>query len=161
MNERFIGVTGGREQLSTPALLLDLELRYTLERGGHGIYTYAIFTHEPTYGPTQIVESRYGMKLSGDLFDWLSVDAQRNGKMAAGTDWDKGTAVNMNEARRLTTGLKAGQVEHKYDYSAGMFDTPAYGWSSTKRRRQWRRSIAAYLLARRALRRQRDVDCRQ
>jgi rhamnogalacturonan endolyase len=116
----------------TPALLLDLELRYTLERGGHGIYTYAIFTHPPTYGPTQIVESRYGMKLSGDLFDWLSVDAQRNGKMAAGTDWDKGTAVNMNEARRLTTGLKAGKVEHKYDYSAGMFDTPAYGWSSTK-----------------------------
>src|ERR1022692_2852954 len=25
MNERFIGVTGGREQLSTPALLVDLD----------------------------------------------------------------------------------------------------------------------------------------
>ena len=25
MNERFIGITGGREQLSTPALLLDLD----------------------------------------------------------------------------------------------------------------------------------------
>ena len=115
-----------------PGLLVDMEIRYTLGRGEKGIYTYAIFTHEPTYGATQIGESRYGMKLNGGVFDWLSIDTQRNGPMANGADWDKGTDLNMKEARRMTTGVKAGQAEHKYDYCTDQFDTPAFGWASTK-----------------------------
>ncbi|QMV20157.1 lyase [Granulicella sp. 5B5] len=114
-----------------PGLLVDMEIRYALERGGHGIYTYAIFTHEPTYGATQIGESRYGMKLNAGVFDWLSVDAQRNMQMPTGHDWDLGTDLNMKEARRLTTGVKKGIAEHKYDYCADQFDTPTFGWSST------------------------------
>ena len=47
-------------------------------------------------------------------------------------DWDKGTQLNMKEVRRLTTGIYAGQVEHKYDYSAIQFEIPAFGWSSTE-----------------------------
>jgi rhamnogalacturonan endolyase len=47
-------------------------------------------------------------------------------------DWAKGEVLNMKEAKRLTTGIYKGQVEHKYDYVATQFDTPAYGWSSTK-----------------------------
>jgi rhamnogalacturonan endolyase len=38
----------------------------------------------------------------------------------------------MKEVRRLNTGLYAGQVEHKYDYSAIQFEIPAFGWSSTQ-----------------------------
>ena len=115
-----------------PGLLVDMEIRYTLGRGEKGIYTYAIFSHAASYGATQIGESRYGMKLNGGVFDWLSIDSQRNMAMPNGADWDKGTDLNMKEARRLTTGVKAGQVEHKYDYCADQFDTPAFGWSSTK-----------------------------
>jgi len=114
-------------------LLVDMEIRYSLGRAEKGIYTYAIFTHQPSYDATQVGESRYGMKLNGEVFDWLSIDSQRNMAMPTGADWDKGTDLNMKEARRLTTGVKAGQVEHKYDYCAGQFDTPAFGWSSTKR----------------------------
>ena len=114
-----------------PGLLVDMEIRYTLGRGEHGIYTYAIFTHEPSYGATQIGESRHGMKLNGSLFDWLSIDAQRNMAMPNGYDWDHATDLNMKEARRLTTGVKKGVAEHKYDYCADQFDTPAFGWSST------------------------------
>jgi rhamnogalacturonan endolyase len=124
--------TGQRAGGRGPGLLVDMEIRYTLGRGEKGIYTYAIYTHEPSYGATQIGESRYGMKLNGGLFDWLSVDAQRNMAMPNGADWDKGTDLNMKEARRLTTGVKAGLVEHKYDYCADQFNTPAFGWSSTK-----------------------------
>jgi len=115
-----------------PGLLVDMEIRYTLGRGEKGIYTYAIFTHQPTYGATQIGESRYGMKLNGSLFDWLSIDEQRNMAMPNGADWDKGTDLNMKEARLLTTGVKKGIAEHKYDYCVDQFDAPAYGWSSTK-----------------------------
>ena len=113
-------------------LLVDMEIRYTLGRGDHGIYTYAIFTHQPTYGATEIGESRYGFKLNSQVFDWLSVDQQRNARMPTSEDWDMGVQMNMKEARRLTTGIYKGRVEHKYDYCADQFDTPAYGWSSTK-----------------------------
>jgi rhamnogalacturonan endolyase len=117
-----------------PGLLVDMEIRYSLGRGEKGIYTYAIFTHQPSYGATQIGESRYGMKLNSSVFDWLSIDSQRNMAMPTGADWDKGTDLNMKEARRLTTGVKMGIAEHKYDYCADQFDTPAFGWASTKQR---------------------------
>jgi rhamnogalacturonan endolyase len=125
---RPAGGAGGRG----PGLLVDMEIRYALGKGEKGIYTYAIYSHAASYGATQIGESRYGMKLNGGLFDWLSIDAQRNMAMPNGYDWDHATDLNMKEARRLTTGVKKGIAEHKYDYCADEFDTPAYGWASTK-----------------------------
>ena len=115
-------------------LMADLEIRYTLERGAHGLYTYAIFTHPPTYPAGSVGESRFGFKLSGYVFDWLSIDEQRNFLMPTGKDWDAGTDLNAKEARRLTTGVYAGRAEHKYDYSADQFKTPAFGWASTKQK---------------------------
>ncbi|HWB86092.1 MAG TPA: polysaccharide lyase family protein [Bryobacteraceae bacterium] len=130
------GIAGGRSlnggDQPGGSMLCDLEIRYALGRGEHGLYTYAIFTHEPDYGQTQIGESRYGVKLNAKVFDWLSIDAQRNGLMPTGYDWDQGSPLNMKEARRLTTGIYTGRAEHKYDYSADQFDIPAFGWSSTK-----------------------------
>jgi rhamnogalacturonan endolyase len=114
------------------SMLCDLEIRYTMARGESGVYTYAIFTHQPAYGATQIGESRFGAKLNAKVFDWMSIDAKRNKLMPTGEDWDKGSPLNMKEARRLTTGVYAGQAEHKYDYSALQFEIPAFGWSSTK-----------------------------
>ena len=86
-------------------LIADLEIRYALERGDHGLYTYAVFTHQPTYPAGSVGESRFGFKLSGKVFDWLSIDDQRNAIMPTGADWDAGTDLNMKEARRLTTGI--------------------------------------------------------
>jgi rhamnogalacturonan endolyase len=113
-------------------LIADLEIRYALERGAHGLYTYAIFTHQDTYPAGSVGESRFGFKLSGSVFDWLSVDEQRNALMPTGKDWDEGTDLNMKESRRLTTGPYKGRAEHKYDYSADQSKIPAFGWSSTK-----------------------------
>jgi rhamnogalacturonan endolyase len=115
-----------------PGLLMDMEIRYTLGRDDHGIYTYAIFTHQPSYGATQLGESRYGFKLSAQVFDWLSIDKNRNTLMPTGHDWDMGSDLNAKEARRLTTGVFKGKAEHKYDYCAVQFEIPAFGWSGTK-----------------------------
>jgi rhamnogalacturonan endolyase len=115
-------------------LIADLEIRYTLERGAHGLYTYAIFTHQDTYPSGSVGESRFGFKLSGDVFDWLSVDDQRNALMPTGKDWDEGTDLNMKESRRLTTGIYKGRAEHKYDYSADQAKLPAFGWASTSQK---------------------------
>ena len=112
-------------------LIADLEIRYALARGDHGLYTYAIFTHEPTYPAGSVGESRFGFKLNAKVFDWLSIDDQRNGLMPTGADWDAGTDLNMKESRRLTTGVYKGRAEHKYDYSADQSKIPAFGWSST------------------------------
>ncbi len=113
-------------------LIADLEIRYSLGRGEDGLYTYAIFTHEPTYPAGSVGESRFGFKLSAKVFDWLSIDDQRNALMPTGADWDAGTDLNMKESRRLTTGVYKGRAEHKYDYSADQSKIPAFGWSSTK-----------------------------
>jgi rhamnogalacturonan endolyase len=113
------------------SMVCDLEIRYTLGRDEPGLYTYAIFSHQPSYPATQIGESRFGVKLNAKVFDWMTIDARRNKRMPTGADWDQGAELNMKEARRLTTGRYAGQVEHKYDYSAVQFDIPAFGWAST------------------------------
>ena len=110
---------------------MKMEVRYSMGAADSGIYTYAIFSHDANSGPGGLGESRYGAKLS-NVFDWLSIDAERNRLMPTGADWDHGTPLNMKEARLLTTGLYKGQVDHKYDYSAYQFKIPAFGWSSTK-----------------------------
>jgi rhamnogalacturonan endolyase len=128
------GVSGGASQGQGPggSTIADIEIRYALGADDHGLYTYTIFTHQPDYPATSVGEARFGVKLNADVFDWMTIDANRNKKMPTPADWDKGTQLNMKEARRLTTGLYAGQAEHKYDYSAVQFDIPAFGWSSTK-----------------------------
>jgi rhamnogalacturonan endolyase len=112
-------------------VVADIEIRYALGRGESGVYTYSIFDHPAEYPATSLGEARFGAKLS-KVFDWMTIDAKRNQMMPAPEDWDKGTPMNMKEARRLNTGIHQGKVEHKYDYSAIQFEIPAFGWSSTK-----------------------------
>lgn len=128
------GIANGQSILGPEhPLACDLEIRYSLGRDDHGVYTYAIFSHPAEYPATSLGESRFGMKLNGAVFDWLSIDSQRNQAMPTGYDWDHGQQLNMKEARRLTTGAFAGNVEHKYDYSTNLFENPAFGWSSTRK----------------------------
>jgi len=116
------------------SVVADIEIRYALGRGDSGVYTYSIFEHKPEYAATSLGEARFGVKLNDKLFDFMTIDADRRKVMPTAEDWDKGTQLNMKEVRRLNTGLYKGQVEHKYDYSAVQFDTPALGWSSTQHR---------------------------
>ena len=111
--------------------LCDIELRYALGRSDSGLYTYAIYDHPTNYPATQIGESRFCAKLNDDLFDWMTVDANRNMKLISTYDWNHGTQLNMKEVRRMNTGIYKGQAEHKYDYSANQFDVRAWGWSSS------------------------------
>jgi rhamnogalacturonan endolyase len=123
----------GRQVGSGPggSAIADIEIRYCLGRGESGLYTYSIFEHKTDHPATSIGEARFGAKLNGKIFDWMTIDARRNKQMPSPQDWDKGTQLNMKEARRLNTGIYKGQVEHKYDYSAIQFNIPAFGWSST------------------------------
>jgi len=115
-----------------PPQNLAMEYRYALGAGDSGIYATAVFHHEPGHAAFGAAEGRYALKLNPEIFDYLSVDARRQRVMPSGYDWDHGAALNLKEARRMTTGVHKGEVEHKYDYSAVFSETPAYGWSSTR-----------------------------
>ncbi|HEX9045502.1 MAG TPA: polysaccharide lyase family protein, partial [Verrucomicrobiae bacterium] len=127
------GVADGGQMGSGPggSVIADIEIRYALGRGDSGIYTYSIFSHPTNYPATSVGESRFCLKLNDSIFDWMTVDANRNLQMISTHDWNHGTQMNMKEARRMNTGIYRGQVEHKYDYSANQFDVRAWGWSST------------------------------
>jgi rhamnogalacturonan endolyase len=129
------GISDGRQMGSGPggSTATDIEIRYTLDRGLSGIYTYSIFDHKAGYPATSIAEARFCAKLNDAAFDWMTVDANRNMKMITAYDWDHGTVMNGKEMRRMNSGIYKGQVEHKYDYSANQFDVLAWGWSSTEK----------------------------
>jgi rhamnogalacturonan endolyase len=108
----------------------DVELCYALARGDTALYLYANWEHKASYPNLSFPVGRFAMKLNPDFFDYMAIDDHRKRVMPTAADWGAGVAQNMKEARRLTTGKYAGQVEHKYDYSAVQYDTPAYGWAS-------------------------------
>lgn len=88
-------------------LTVDIEIRYTLQRGATGVYTYCIFTHKEDYPLAQFGEARYCAKLAA-FFDWMSVDKEVD--------------------RHFPKGLDEGD---KYVYTANQSDNRAFGWSST------------------------------
>lgn len=110
----------------------DVMIGYALGRGDSGVYTFTYWHHKPDYPGFSVAEARYVLKLNSNVLDYLTIDANRRRVMPTPYDWDHGVELNMKEVRRLTTGKYQGEVEHKYDYSAIQFDTPAYGWSSTQ-----------------------------
>ena len=115
-------------------LAVDVDMRFALGRDDSGLYVYSIWSHNPELPAFRLAEARYTLKLNPRLFDFMTIDARRRREMLTPEDWNRGEQLNLKEARRLTTGQYKGQVEHKYDYSAVQFDTPAYGWSSS----EWR-----------------------
>lgn len=110
----------------------DVDLRFALGRSDPGVYVYSLWTHRPEHAALRLGEARFTLKLNERVFDYLAIDGKRRKIMPTPSDWDKGTPLNMMEVRRMTTGLYIGQAEHKYDYSAIQFETPAFGWSSTQ-----------------------------
>jgi rhamnogalacturonan endolyase len=129
------GISGGAPLGSGPggSVVADVEIRYALGRGDSGVYTYSIFSHPTNYPATSVGESRFCAKLNDEIFDWMTVDRNRNMEMISTYDWNHGTPMNGKEMRRMNTGIYQGTVEHKYDYSANQFDVRAWGWSSTKK----------------------------
>ncbi|CAN5316101.1 hypothetical protein BH10ACI2_BH10ACI2_25820 [soil metagenome] len=116
---------------SVPA---DVELIYSLGRGDSAIYLRGNWDHKPDYPNLTFPVGRFAVKLNDDVFDWMTIDSRRSMQMITADDWNHGTTMNVKEARLMNGGVMKGQVEHKYDYAAVQFDTPAYGWSSTKQK---------------------------
>jgi rhamnogalacturonan endolyase len=110
---------------------IDIEVRYVLERGVSGFYTYAQYTHPATNGAGSFGENRFILQMN-PTFNWLSVDKDRNQLMIANEDQRSGTMIHAKEQSIIAAGNYKNSVEHKYTYCGIMYRLPAYGWSSTK-----------------------------
>jgi rhamnogalacturonan endolyase len=109
---------------------MDLETRYTLERGVSGFYTYTEYTHHASYPRAGEGESRFILEDLNPTFDWLSVDKDRNQLMAINVP--ERHMIHAKEQSVYDTGIYRNSVEHKYSYNAPMYKMQAWGWSSTK-----------------------------
>lgn len=110
---------------------MDIEVRYVLERGVSGFYTYAEYTHQASYPTAGFGENRFILQMN-PTFNWLSVDKDRNQLMIANGDSRSGTVIHAKEQSILAAGNYKNSVEHKYTYCGIMYRLPAFGWSSTK-----------------------------
>ena len=100
----------GPGTVSDGNLTVDIEIRYTLEEGKPGVYTYCIFNHKAAYPLGIFGEARYCAKLA-PFFDWMSVDKD----------------VNFHYPKEYNAG-------DKYVYTANQTENPAFGWSSTTKK---------------------------
>jgi rhamnogalacturonan endolyase len=114
---------------------MDVDVYYSLKRGAQGFYVTGMLDHPASYPRTDVGEWRSNAYVS-PIFDWLSVDAERQRLMPTSTDMAATRPVPgaPKEVFLLTTGLYAGQFECKYAYSADLGDLDVWGWSSTSKR---------------------------
>jgi rhamnogalacturonan endolyase len=110
---------------------MDIEVRYSMERGTSGFYTYAEYTHKASYPAAGFGENRFILQMN-PTFNWLSVDADRNQLMVTNADTRTGVVIHAKEQSIINAGIYKNSVEHKYSYCGIMYQLPAYGWSSTK-----------------------------
>jgi rhamnogalacturonan endolyase len=107
------GISGGNPMGSGPggSVIADIEIRYALGRDDSGLYTYCIFSHPTNYSATSVGEARFCAKLNDNIFDWMTVDANRNMEMITAYDWNHATQMNMKEARRMNSGIYRGRAQ--------------------------------------------------
>lgn len=105
------GISGGNRLGTGPGggFVADIEIRYAMEQGKAGVYTYSIFEHKAEYPNSTLGEARFCAKLV-DTFDFMLVGNNRNMKYT-------------KEMERVG--------DNKYNYTQVQFESPAFGWAST------------------------------
>lgn len=111
---------------------VDIEAHYVIQKGLSGIYGYAILNHPASYPKTSFGEWRFVWKLYDDVFDHIVVDSLRNMDMPNAYDYAHAEKTTIPESMKMTTGVKAGKYECKYEYSAEYYDIGTYGHTSSK-----------------------------
>ena len=111
---------------------MDIEVRYAMERGVSGFYTYAQFFHtQANYPAAGEGESRFILQMNPDLQLALGRRRPQHAHVQ-----QPGPARGRRRSRQGTANpqhrIYKNSVEHKYSYCGVMYKLPAYGWSSIK-----------------------------
>src|SRR4051794_25216626 len=104
----------------------DIDCHFVLRRGDSGLYAYAILSHPANYPDTTVGEWRMVWKLPHDsvnfTFERAYVDSLRNWQMESYYDFTHAQATSIAEVLKLTSGVRAGLYDCKYEY-AGEYQT--------------------------------------
>jgi len=113
---------------------VDIDMRYALGKKDKGIYLSALLNHLNGYPQFELGQGRTIIQLNPKIFDFYTVDKNRRQIMPTTADVKSGIRMNVKEATLLTTGIHKGDVNHKYDYSTMLAQTPTWGWTSTEKK---------------------------
>jgi autotransporter-associated beta strand protein len=111
-----------------------MEVHFSLSRGNSGFYATPIWYHRSTDAGFSMGECRVNI-YAGSMFNWLSVDTNRNKLMPFGGNAPaSGVSVTVDsgpkETYLWTNGIYTGQYEDKYKFTADYGSLRAWGWSS-------------------------------
>jgi rhamnogalacturonan endolyase len=123
---------GFKHLRKTEPQALDCEIHYVLQRGASGLYSYAILSHPADYPATSMGEWRMVWKLSNDLLEKIYVDDLRHWQMPSSDDYKTAEPTGIKEIVKITSGVRAGQYDCKYDFSASYYDIGCWGHASDK-----------------------------
>ncbi len=114
----------------------DLELHYLLRRGETGLYSFAVLDHPASYRATTVGEFRLVWKLPNDgkdfSFERVYVDAERTGDWGTYADFRAAEKTGISEIVKLTTGVRAGRFDCKYQFAARYSEIGCWGHASDR-----------------------------
>jgi rhamnogalacturonan endolyase len=119
-----------RQNWTSQAQAFDIEIHWVLRRGDHGLYAYAILDHPAGYPDTSVGEWRMVWRTPDDLLERVYVDDVRNWQAPSVADIAAAEATGISEIVKLTTGVRAGRYDVKYQYSAEYENIGCWGHAS-------------------------------
>lgn len=112
----------------------DIDIHYVLRRGDSGLYAYAVLDHPASYAATSVGEWRMVWWMPHDqtnfLMERIYVDALRNWEMPNLYDLSQAQPTSIAEIISLTTGVRAGRYDCKYEYAVEYSALGTYGHAS-------------------------------
>lgn len=115
----------------TPA---DIDIHYVLKTDDSGLYTYSVTEHQPSYPDVDLGSWRMVMWIAHDgsknLCEKIYVDSIRHWEMPSPYDYANAQPTSIAEIVKLTTGVRAGKYDGKYEYSKELWELDAVGHAS-------------------------------
>ena len=112
----------------------DIDLHWVLRRGNTGLYCYSLAEHQPSYPPVSLGSWRMvwwiGHDAVNNVCEKIYVDDLRHWQMPSVADYGSALATGIAEIVKLTSGVRAGKYDCKYEFSASLWDLKADGHAS-------------------------------
>jgi hypothetical protein len=127
----YIDVTFDRPYISgVNATPVDVEIHYVLKKDDSGLYTYSILHHKSAYPTFDLGSWRQVMWINNTVTDKICVNDLKTWEMPQpGDTWE---ATGIAEIIKITSGVRAGKYDGKYEFSEPLISLKAYGHSSDK-----------------------------
>jgi hypothetical protein len=107
---------------------VDVEVHYVLKKNDKGLYTYSILRHKAAYPSFDLGSWRQVMWIDNTVTDKICVNDLKTWEMPQpGDSWEP---TSIAEIIKITSGVRAGKYDGKYEFSENLVDLKAYGHSS-------------------------------